>query len=148
MLLHDGQIQAREVLLWRIGERSAYPLTAPRRRRFNTSEPYGLLLALALALLALPLLALLVFLTPAVLSLPLLLVTTAVFEGTVLPLVFGLMLLLVSTTPLRVALLLPVLPVLPEFVLLSPPQALHMPAAASKQRVAIVRRIFAPSNPD
>jgi hypothetical protein len=111
-------------------------------------KPYGLLLALALLEL-LPLeLPVLAFLTPAVLSLPLLLVTTAVFEGTVLPLVFGLMLLLVSTTPLRVALLLPLLAVLPEFVLLSPPQALHMPAAASKQRVAIVRRIFAPSNPD
>ena len=103
--------------------------------------PYGLLLALELAL---PLLA---FLTPAVLSLPLLLVTTAVFEGTVLPLVFGFILLLVSTTPLRVALLLLVLPALLEFVLPSP-QALHMPTAASKHRVAIVRRIFAPSNPD
>jgi hypothetical protein len=115
-------------------------------------EPYGFLLALVLALpelaFALPMLALplLVVLTPEVLSLPLLLVTTAVFEGTVLPLVFGFMLALVSTTPLRVALVL--LPVAPEFVLSSPPQALHMPATASKQRVAIVRRIFAPSDPD
>jgi hypothetical protein len=90
--------------------------------------------------LALPPLALLfIGFTPAVLSLPLLLVTTAVLDGTELPLVLGLILLLVSTTPFLVALLLP-LP-LPAFVLSPPPQPVAKPAAASKHKTARVRRI-------
>ena len=135
--LHGGQFKSRTGnLCHRRYKEFTCPFLSPTQVAL---EAYGLLLALALAL---PLLA---FLTPAVLSLPLLLVTTAVFEGAVLPFMFGFILALVSTTPLRVALLLPVLPAEPEFVLPSPPpQALHMPAAASKQRVAIFRRIFAP----
>jgi hypothetical protein len=138
--IHGGQFQS----VWKsfvTGDTESLSALSLSSTRVD-SEAYGLLLALALVL-ALPALAFPVFVgrTPAVLSLPLLFVTTAVFEGTVLPLVFGFMLALVSTTPLRVALLL--LPALPEFAL-SPPQALHIPAAASKQRVAIVRRIFAP----
>lgn len=108
--------------------------------------PLLALLFLLLFLFPFPALPVLVVLTPAVLSLRLLLVTTAVFEGTVLPLAFLLMLAFVSTTPLRVALL--PLPALPEFALSSPPQAVQKPATASKQKVAIVRRIVSPCDRD
>jgi hypothetical protein len=74
-------------------------------------------------------------LTPAVLALPLLLVTTAVFDGTVLEFAVGLMLALVWTAPFRVALL------LLEFVWSSPPQPARKLATMSATGRAKVRRI-------
>jgi hypothetical protein len=78
-------------------------------------------------------------LTPAVLSLPLLLVTTAVLDGTEFPFVLGLIFEFVSTTPFLVALLLPEL-LFPEFELSAPHPAPRL-AATSKQSKAKVRRI-------
>jgi hypothetical protein len=85
--------------------------------------------------------------TPAVFLLPLLLTTVAVLDG--FPSGFVLTFAFVSTTPLRVALLLPLvlvfaLPVLPVFAL-SLPQPDQILIAASRHKEANVRRMDPPS---
>jgi hypothetical protein len=95
-----------------------------------------------------PRVLLLVVETPAVFLLPLLLTTVAVLDG--FPSGFVLTLVLVSITPLRVALLLllllfVVLLVFPVFAL-SLLQPAPMPIRASRHKEANVRRMDPPSN--
>jgi hypothetical protein len=104
-----------------------------------------LLLLLLFALLALWLLVFVVA-TPEVFLLPLLFMTTAVFEETVLALVFAGMLTFVSTMPFLFgeALLLVALfafPLLPLFVLSPPPQPASRAAPARTTEKAIFLRI-------
>src|ERR1041384_8006815 len=83
--------------------------------------------------------------TPSVFLLPLSLVNTPTFDGALLAFRFFGTLAFVSTTPLRVALPLPLL----AFELVAfespPPQAVPQEATASRESKLSVRRIFPPS---